>query len=136
MKQIGKLVLLSLLFLIVFSSCTKETEKIEEECLTSACLIVGEWSQVSSSGMMGFVNYDTGDITWTFNQNGTVDKVTNVAADGSLLATPIIETVNYTINGNEMEVGNGTWGFSMTRSEFSLAGNLALDGSVRNFERN
>lgn len=134
MKQIGKLALLSLLFLIAFSSCTKETEEIEEECLTSTCMIVGKWNQMGHAGMMGATNYNVGDITWTFNQNGTVDIVSNVAWDGSPLLIPTNVTANYTINGNKMEVGNDSWGFVMNGREFSLAGNLALDGPSLKFE--
>lgn len=137
MKQIGKLALLSLLFLIAFSSCTKEIEEIEvieEECLTSACMIVGKWNQTSHAGMMGIVNYNVGDITWTFNQNGTVDIITNVAWDGSPLPVPTSSTVNYMINGNKMEVGNESWGFTMNGREFILSGNLALDGPQMGFE--
>jgi hypothetical protein len=131
MKQTWKLALLSLLFLIAFSSCTKE---IEEECLTSTCLILGKWNQMSMAGMMGIVHYNVGDITWTFNQGGTVDIVINVYGDGSPLPSPIMETANYTINGNEMQVGNDTWIFSMSGREFNLVGNLALDGSQMRFE--
>jgi len=134
MKQTWKLALLSLLFLIAFSSCTKETEEIEEECLTSTCMILGKWNQTSDAGMMGIINYNVGDITWTFNQGGTVDIVTNVAWDGSPLLVPTSNTVNYTINGTQMEVGNATWGFSMNGRAFNLAGNLALDGPLLSFE--
>jgi hypothetical protein len=135
MKQIGKLALLSLLFLIAFSSCKKEVIiEEEEECLTSACMILGKWSQTSHAGMMGIVNYNVGDITWTFNSGGTVDIVTNVTWDGSPLLVPTSNTANYTINGNKMEVGNATWGFSMNGREFILSGNLALDGPQLGFE--
>lgn len=134
MNLIYKLALLSCLLLITFSSCTKGTEEMEEECLTSTCMILGKWNQMSMAGMMGLVNYNVGDITWTFYQGGTVDIVINVYGDGSPLPTPIMETANYTINGNEMEVGNDTWIFSMNGREFSLTGNLALDGSKMGFE--
>jgi hypothetical protein len=88
-------------------------------------MILEKWNQTSHARIMGIVNYNVGDITWTFNSARTVDLLANVAWDGSPLLTPTIETANYTINGNKMEVGNGAGGFILNGREFDLAGNLS-----------
>lgn len=134
MKKIEKLALLGLLFLFTFSSCTKE---VEEQCLTSSCMIVGTWNQMQSIGMMGTATYNRGDIVWTFNSNGTVAMVWNVDWNGDPLSPSTSEIENYTINGNEIEIGGVMYDLSINnRGEFRLTGNLALDGSMRDFELN
>jgi hypothetical protein len=136
MKQTWKLGLLSLLFLIAFSSCTKETQE-EEECANSACrVLVGEWNLMShSAGLAGSENYDKDDVTWTFNGDGTVDVLINVTLTNSYMPIKTSQTVNYVMNGTEITVDNGRYDFTVDGSKLTLSDHPELDGPVIFFER-
>lgn len=137
MKQTWKLGLLSLLFLIVFSSCTKETQEVEEECTTSTCrAILGEWNIMRySAGLAGMENYNQDDITWTFNSNGTVDVLINVTLSNSYMPIQTSQTVNYVINGTEITVDNERYDFTVDGSKFTLSDRPELDGPIIFLER-
>jgi hypothetical protein len=139
MKPAYKLVLLSLLFLSVFSSCVKEMEPEERTlCATATCLaLTGEWNLMQySGGLMGFENYNKDDLTWTFNNNGMVDVLINTTLNNSMMPIQTTQTTTYVVNGTIVQLGTGQdYEIAFENGQLILSRNPELDGPRIAFER-
>lgn len=137
MNQIYRVTLLSILFLIAFSSCTKENQEEMDNCTTSTCrALLGEWNLMNySAGLAGAEGYNKDDVTWTFHSNGTVDILINVVLNNSNMPIQTNQTVNYVINGAEIEVDNRRYDLIINGTELTLSDHPEVDGPVIFFER-
>lgn len=141
MKQIWKLSLLALVFLMTLS-CTKEDvllDEIEEKDQYASNPILGEWNLMHySGGLMGQESYNKDDVTWTFNSNGTVDVLINTTLNNSMMPITTSQTANYVITGTKVEVlVNNFFPHDITydNGKLILSNNPALDGPRIEFER-
>jgi hypothetical protein len=139
MKQIGKIALFSLLFLIAFSSCTKEVIIEEEDvCTTSVCRgLGGEWNLMQySGGLAGLETYNKDEVTWTFNSNGTVDVLINITLGNSIMPIQTTQTNTYVVNGTIVQLGTGQeYDIAFDNGQLILSRNPELDGPRIAFER-
>lgn len=139
MNQIYRVTLLSILFLITFSSCTKESPEEMDNCTTSTCrALLGEWNLMNySAGLAGAEGYNKDDVTWTFHSNGTVDILINVVLNNSNMPIQTSQTVNYVINGaeTEIEVDNRRYDLIINGAELTLSDHPEVDGPVIFLER-
>lgn len=131
MKQIWKLSLLGVLFLMALS-CVKEEE-------ASSNPIHGEWNLMHySGGLMGQESYNKDDVTWTFNSNGTVDILINTTLNNSMMPITTSQTVNYALTGTKVEVLVNNFpphDITYDNGKLILSNQPELDGTRIEFER-
>ncbi|WP_052599892.1 hypothetical protein [Aureispira sp. CCB-QB1] len=132
-KGIWKLVLLSLLAVLMFSSCKKE-----EPINSPSNRLHGEWNLMQySAGLAGLENYNKDDVTWTFNSNGTVDVVINVALNNSHMPIQSNTTDTYIMNGTKVKLASIDYDYdiSFDNGKLILSNSPAVDGPSILFER-
>ena len=133
-----KLLLLPILLIAIgFSSCNSD----DDNSLTGETL-TGEWTLRSGNGTIaGRVDtFNDGEITWTFNEDHTVDVV-NTVTDTQLLSGPPTGTYSYTINNNTgtpdcpktISIGNGAFECSSITNEEIRIGDGFADGVYYTF---
>ena len=126
--KIGKLSLLMILGIVLFTSCNNDDDSTESES------IIGIWNVKNISGGINGIEdeYETGIITWAFN-NQTL-TVENNDAQGNIYSGFESGTYNYSaneINGiNYIIIDNAEYGsYTLSNNNLTINQNETTSGS-------
>ena len=137
--KIGKLSLLMILSLIVFTNCNNDDDSNQTETLN------GIWNVKNISGGIAGIDddYGTGIITWTFNNQ--VLTIENNESQGNIYSGFESGTYNYSINEingvNFITINNAEYGSytlsinNLTINQNETTNGSGADGFILQFER-
>jgi len=130
--KIGRLILLMILGLVVFTNCNNDDDSNQEETLN------GIWNVKNISGGISGIDddYDNGIITWTFNNQ--VLTIKNNESQGNIYSGFESGTYNYStneVNGiNYITINNAEYGgYTLSINNLTINQNETSSGSGADF---
>jgi len=130
--KIGRLSLLMILGLVVFTNCNNDDDSNQEETLN------GIWNVKNISGGISGIDddYDNGIITWTFNNQ--VLTIENNESQGNIYSGFESGTYNYStneVNGiNYITINNAEYGgYTLSINNLTINQNETSSGSGADF---
>lgn len=100
--------------------------------------LIGDWNMISFECCLFLPEvFDTGDIVWKFNTDGTMEVAINIQLnESSQVPLEDGESYPYSVNGETVSVGGVTYDFSFPEGGLTLTDDPEADGSRIQFTSN